>query len=149
MGRHAPHGLRHEHFVLEPLGPQHNVADHRAWMSSIDHIRATPGFRPELWGGDEWPVPMTLERNLADLEKHAAEFVRGEAFAYTVLDPDDGDVIGCVYVDPDEVTDMCCRLWVRADRARLDAELEQAVRNWLHGPEWGLGSVRFPGRDDT
>ena len=29
---------------LLPLGPEHNSADHAAWTSSIDHIRATPGF---------------------------------------------------------------------------------------------------------
>lgn len=147
MWRRAPEELRTEHFVLVPLGPQHNEADHRAWMGSIEHIRATPGFRAELWGGDDWPVPMSAERNLADLTQHADEFARGEAFAYTVLDPGDGDVIGCVYVDPDDVADALCRLWVRADRAHLDDELERTVRGWLSGPEWSLASVRFPGRD--
>jgi hypothetical protein len=29
---------------LEPLGPQHNQSDHAAWMSSIEHIRSTPGY---------------------------------------------------------------------------------------------------------
>ena len=147
MWRRAPDGLRRDEFVLEPLGPQHNDADHRAWMGSLAHIRATPGFRAELWGGDEWPYPMSAAANLDDLTKHAAEFERGEAFAYTVLDPADGDVIGCVYVDPDDVADAQCRLWVRADRAPLDTVLERTVRAWLAGPEWGFGSVRFPGRD--
>jgi uncharacterized protein (TIGR00369 family) len=30
-----PDGLFAEAFVLEPLGPEHNEADHAAWMSSI------------------------------------------------------------------------------------------------------------------
>jgi hypothetical protein len=47
--------------VLEPLGPEHNEDDHEAWSSSIEHIRATPGF---LDG--RWPSPMTLEENRAD-----------------------------------------------------------------------------------
>jgi hypothetical protein len=145
--RNAPDGLRHVDFVLESLGPQHNEADHRAWMSSIDHIGATPGFRPELWGGDDWPQPMSLDANLRDLVRHADEFERGEAFAYTVVDPTDGDVIGCVYIVPDEVAEARCRLWVRADRTELDHVLERAVRDWLAGPDWTLPSVRFPGRD--
>ena len=74
-------------FVLEPLGPEHNEADFEAWSTSIQHIRATPGFRADLWAGDDWPYPMTLDQNLADLTQHAEEFDRGEAFAYTVLDP--------------------------------------------------------------
>lgn len=136
-----------QHFVLEPLGPQHNDADHAAWSSSIDHIRATPGFRADLWGGDDWPYPMSAEQNLADLTQHAHEFDRGEALAYTVLEPGTRDVIGCVYVDPDDIADARCRFWVRADRAALDSELEQVIREWLSGPEWNLGAVRFPGRD--
>lgn len=143
----APARLSTESFVLEPLGPQHNDADHAAWTASIDHIRATPGFRSEQWGGDDWPTPMSLEQNLADLSQHEQEFIDGEAFAYTVLDPTSRDVIGCVYIDPDDVAEARCRLWVRADRAELDAELENVVRTWLGGPEWSLESVRFPGRD--
>lgn len=149
--RTAPASLRTEHFVLEPLGPQHNDADYQVWTSSIDHIRATPGFTPEHWDGDAWPYPMSLADNLVDLRQHADEFSRGEAFAYTVLDPHHGEVIGCVYVDPDDAapndTNVRCRLWVRADRAHLDATLEATVRAWLAGPAWYLTSVRFPGRD--
>lgn len=147
MWQRAPEGLRTDSFVLEPLGPQHNEADHRAWTSSIDHIRATPGFRAELWGGDDWPFPMSIEQNLADLVQHADEFARGDAFAYTVLDPATSEVIGCVYVDPDDVAEARCRLWVRSERAALDAELERTVREWLRGPDWAIASVRFPGRD--
>jgi hypothetical protein len=34
-------------------------------------------------------MPMTFDRNLADLKQHQREFVAGEAFAYSVLDEDD------------------------------------------------------------
>lgn len=147
MWRHGPIGLRTTRFILEPLGPQHNDADYLAWSNSIEHIRATPGFRADQWAGDEWPYPMSLTDNLADLTQHAEEFTRCEAFAYTVLDSNDGDVIGCVYVDPDDRADARCRLWVRSDVAHLDDELETVIREWLNGPDWGFTSVTFPGRD--
>lgn len=147
MWRQGPSGMSMPHFVLEPLGPEHNALDYFAWYTSIDHIRATPGFRAELWGGDDWPYAMSLDENRVDLTHHAEEFASGEAFAYTVLDPAHREVIGCVYIDPDEIAEARCRMWVRADRAHLDGELERAVRNWLNGPEWSLASVRFPGRD--
>ncbi len=54
---------------LVPLGPEHNDADYAAWASSIDHIRATPGF-PD----GSWPRPMSLEENRHDLERHAEDF---------------------------------------------------------------------------
>jgi hypothetical protein len=33
----APTVLASNQFHLEPLGPEHNQADHAAWMSSIEH----------------------------------------------------------------------------------------------------------------
>ncbi len=134
-------------FALAPLGPEHTAADHAAWSSSIAHVRATPGFDPEQWDGDPWPVPMSLAENRSDLVRHRAEFDRGEAFAYTVLDPATGDVIGCVYVEPDPsgAAEARARSWVRADRAALDGPLHAAVDAWLRS-EWPLRSVRWPGR---
>ena len=80
-------------FRLEPLGPQHNVADYAAWTSSIEHILATPGFQD--WG---WPPAkgMALEANLADLRRHADDFVQRRGFTYTVIETTGGEVIGCV-----------------------------------------------------
>jgi len=43
VGFAPPTSLATDQFHLEPLGPQHNQADHAAWMSSIEHIRSTPG----------------------------------------------------------------------------------------------------------
>src|SRR6516225_3116183 len=92
----VPRELITEEFRLEPLGPQHNAGDYEAWTSSIDHIRATPGF-----GGGKWPDPgLTLEGNLADLRRHAEDFAHRAGFTYTVLTPGSDRIIGCVYIYP-------------------------------------------------
>ena len=142
----VPQSLMGDGFRLEPLGPQHNASDHQAWSSSIDHIRATPGFTAADWDGDTWPYAMPAEANLADLEMHAGEFERREAFAYTVLGTA-GAVIGCVYIDPDTtgVADAMVRCWVSAPHAHLDAALADSVAQWLR-TEWPFATVRFPGR---
>ncbi len=119
-----------EHFRLEPLGPQHNESDHKAWTSSIEHIRSTPGYPDGRWppeGG------MTLEENRSDLERHAADFVARKGFTFTVLDPDGGDVIGCVYMYPskDPQYDVHVQSWVSADRAHLDGQLAETVSAWI------------------
>lgn len=116
-------------FVLEPLGPQHNDADHAAWTGSIEHIRATPGY-PD--GG--WPplAGMSLADNLADLQRHADDFAAGRGFTFTVLDPSDRHVIGCVYLYPGKApAQVEVQSWVRADRAELDGPLADAVAAWL------------------
>lgn len=119
-----------DRFRLEPLGPQHNDADHAAWVSSIEHIRATPGY-PD---GD-WPPRdgMSLEENLSDLLRHARDFDRRIGFTYTVLDPVVEDVIGCVYLYPSTSPgyDVTLLSWVRVDRADLDAPLAAAVAQWV------------------
>ncbi|MGZ4459370.1 MAG: GNAT family N-acetyltransferase [Nocardioidaceae bacterium] len=129
-GFDPPTSLVTDRFRLEPLGPQHNEADHAAWMSSIEHIRATPGY-PD--GG--WPPlgGMSLEENLSDLRRHADDFARGAGFTFTVLDTVDDDVIGCVYLYPpaSDEYDVTVQSWVRVDRAALDVPLAAAVANWV------------------
>jgi hypothetical protein len=143
-GFDPPVSLVTDEFRLEPLGPQHNEADHAAWMSSIEHIRSTAGFQ-----GSSWPPPegMTLEENLSDLQRHAADFTRRTGFTFTVLDPSDGDVIGCVYLYPSAADewDVTVRSWVRADRSGLDVPMADAVAGWL-AADWPWERVDRRGR---
>lgn len=138
----VPQGLSGPGFRLEPLGPQHNNADHRAWMSSIEHIRATPGFST-----GRWPPPdgMSLDENLRDLRRHADDLKRRVGFTYTVLD-DEGAVVGCVYIYPSRSDPRATevRSWVTASRAELDPVLHQAVDNWL-AADWPFTDVRYRG----
>ncbi len=124
----VPSRLRTGEFVLEPLGVQHNQADYAAWTSSTDHIRATPGF-----AGRDWPKPMTVDENRADLQQHADDFQARTGFTYTVLDPIDGDVIGCVYLYParDGAHDVDVRSRVRVSHAELDKALYSTIAEWL------------------
>ena len=139
-----PTPLATNQFHLEPLGPQHNQADHAAWMSSIEHIRSTPGY-PD----GNWPPRsgMTLEENLSDLRRHADDFARGGGFTFTVLDPGDNDVIGCVYLYPSasQDWDVTVQSWVRADRSGLDVPLADAVARWL-ATDWPWDRVDRCGR---
>ena len=113
-----PRGLSDPRFMLEPLGPQHNERDYAAWTSSIEHIRTTPGF------------------------------VDRTGFTYTVLDPADRDVIGCIYIYPrKDGSGPGVRSWVRADRADLDEPLADAVAGWLR-TAWPFAHVSYLGRPD-
>jgi hypothetical protein len=126
-------------FHLEPLGPVHNERDHEAWMTSIEHIRATPGMERR-----DWPAPMTLAENLTDLEMHAKEFADRGSFTYSVLDGD--TVIGCVYIYPgpgDHDADV--RSWVRYSRSDMDLVVWQALSEWLD-EEWPFRTFSYATR---
>jgi hypothetical protein len=138
----VPRELATGAFRLEPLGPQHNEGDYRAWMSSIDHIRSTPGME-----GRSWPRPeMTLADNLKDLQGHASDFANRKGFTYTVLTSDSDEIVGCVYIYPRKGEPGARILsWVRADRADLDAPLYEAVSEWLR-TAWPFTSVTYAPR---
>jgi hypothetical protein len=138
----VPLRLETAQFVLEPLGPEHNEADYRAWSSSIEHIHGTPG-----WEESSWPRSMTLDENRADLERHASDFADRTGFTYTVLSPE-GDVIGCVYIYPsrEETVEAHVSSWVRASSADLDAPLWRAVSAWLDS-DWPFETIDYAARD--
>jgi hypothetical protein len=137
-----PQGLATAEFVLEPLGPQHNDSDYAAWTSSIEHIHQTPGY-PD----GRWPYPMPLEKNRHDLERHQKDFQTRKGFTYTVLNPDDRRVIGCVYIYPLKNTPGTAEVlsWVTAARAELDVPLHRAVSDWLVC-DWPFAHVEYAPR---
>jgi hypothetical protein len=136
----VPQDLVGPGFRLEPLGPQHNEADLSAWTSSIDHIRATPGFPDGRWP----PVDgLSLAENLRDLQRHADDFKRRVGFTYTVLD--DADlVVGCVYIYPSRSDTRVATVqsWVSANRVELDLPVHDAVANWL-ATDWPFTDVQY------
>jgi hypothetical protein len=140
----VPLALATDQFRLEPLGPQHNDPDYEAWSSSAEHIHATPG-----WETESWPDDRSLEANLRDLQRHANDFENRAGFTYTVLDPTNYDVLGCVYIYPDKSEQHDARVfsWVRASRPELDVQLWRAVTDWL-ADEWPFGSVAYAERGD-
>ena len=130
-------------------GRAHNEADYAAWTSSIDHIRATPGF-----GEGNWPREMSLADNLRDLQRHARDFAERRGFTYTVLGTGDGGIIGCVYIYPpssqapgggERRLHAPVESWVRASHAALDVAVHDAVVAWLER-DWPFDSIEYAPR---
>ena len=95
---------------------------------------------------------MPIENNLGDLEQHARDFAARTGFTYTVLDPVDKTVIGCVYIYPARAReggevefDASVRSWVRAGSADLDVPLWRAVTALL-AADWPVTRVAYAAR---
>jgi len=125
----VPAGFAWAQFHLEPLDAHHNERDHEAWMSSIEHIRSTPGFSEEEEKG--WPVAMSLESNLEDLVRHAKDFRERKGFTYSILEGD--EVIGCIYIYPNNKTshDAWVSSWVRESHADFDESVRATLTAWI------------------
>ena len=108
----------------------------------MEHIAETPGY-PD----GSWPREMTRDENRADLQRHADDFHNRKGFTYTVLDPGDRDVIGCVYIYPLPDSDSAASVlsWVRKSHAHLDTPLWRAVTEWLES-DWPFATVEYARR---
>jgi hypothetical protein len=133
----VPEGLEHARFRLRILTVDDVVKDFDAINSRVDH-RGEP--KP--------PFVDTVTANLVDLGWHQKEFQLRRSFAYTVVAPDESEVLGCVYLNPSETHDARVRLWVRASAFAdgLDPVLEETVREWV-ATRWPFGRVTFEERD--
>jgi hypothetical protein len=133
----VPTGLEHERFRLRKLTVDDVVQDFDAICSRVDHL-----------GTSQPPFVPTIELNLVDLGWHQKEFELRRSFAYTVVAPDESEVLGCVYLYPSETHDAQIKLWVRQSAwdDGLDPVLEATVREWV-ATRWPFGRVTFAERD--
>jgi hypothetical protein len=124
-----PLHLHHPLFQLRPLRATDVEADFAAVTASADRLRAWGTSALGLAG---WPREgFTLAENLRDLQRHEAEFISREAFAYTVLRPDAAVTLGCVYFYPDAVAQVRISMWIRTGACALQPVLQAAVREWV------------------
>ena len=127
----VPAGLEHERFRMRMLTVDDVVKDFDALC---DRVNAAGERQPRF--------VETVRENLVDLGWHQKEFAVRRSFAYTVVAPDESQVLGCVYVDPSDTHDARVWLWVRqsAWEDGLDPLLESTVRDWI-ARDWPFASV--------
>ena len=131
-------------FRLRMLSVADVIGDYDAVMSSEAYIQT-------LWPNSSWPTGLTIEQNLIDLGWHQKEFQRRRSFAYTVTDPSDERILGCVYIYPTRKLgfDAAVYAWTRppeqTEVVSVDA-LRAAVRAWLKR-SWPFEASVFPGAD--
>ena len=138
-----------ERVHLEPIGGQHAVSDYIAVMDSYEHLNATMRF--DLYFQEK---PYTIDQNREALRGHWREYLRREAYTYTVLKIDDRETcVGAVYLYPLPGSDRSERsvqltYWVtRQELERdLDRHVLETMLNWLQ-ESWPFDVVRLPFHD--
>jgi hypothetical protein len=139
----VPELLETERLRLRPLKIHDAVRDYDAVMTSEKRLRNV--YVP---GGD-WPSGLTLEQNIIELGWHQAEFQMRTSFAYTVVNLDESEVLGCVYLYPTnkEPYDVEVKMWVRQSRVAegLDQHLFETVESWI-ADFWPFENPAYPGR---
>ena len=78
---------------LVPLGPAVAELDYKAYMSSIEHIRASMG--------GNWPKPgLRMDDQAKDMAGEKAQWDARKSFPYAVLSADGSKEFGCFYIRP-------------------------------------------------
>lgn len=113
---------------------------------------AVMGSQQRLWSlyGDAWawpPADMTIEHDYADLARHEREIAEHVSFNYALLDAEESEILGCVYIDPLEgdPSEAMAAWWVvdRIVGSTAEAELDAVVRRWLD-TVWPFARVATP-----
>jgi hypothetical protein len=146
-----PDGFVHPERVELPTG--HHLRPIRESDVEVDYPAVT-GSRERLWAkyGETWgwpPAGMSHDADRADLARHEAEIAAHEAFNYAVLDAEETELLGCVYVDPPDDrsppgTGAVVSWWVvdREVGGELEAALDRFVPDWL-AEAWGFRSIHY------
>ncbi|MFA6170855.1 MAG: GNAT family N-acetyltransferase [Patescibacteria group bacterium] len=118
--------------------------DYDAVISSIEHLKGI--FGPN----SPWPADgLTLEEDLAALNYHQKEFLEKSSFAYTVMNLDESQCLGCVYIMPSDnrLYGAMVVMWIRKSELSngLDEELFSGVASWIN-KEWPFKNAAYPGR---
>ena len=138
----VPIELSTANFTLRMLSIDDVEKDYEAVTSSAERLS-------RVWPESGWPAGLTLRQNLIDLGWHEKEFQNRSSFAYTVVAPDESQVLGCVYFYPTEKVgyDTEVFLWVREGEVAndLDQALFEVVQQWL-ASDWPFENPAYPGR---
>ena len=133
------------------LSTGHHLRPIRADDVDID-FPAVMGSRARLWAkfSERWgwpPASMTFEQDRDDLARHEREIAAHETFNYAVLNPDESELLGCIYIDPPpegSLHDAMSSWWVvdGAVGTPLERTLDDFVHDWLR-ETWGFESVLY------
>ncbi len=137
----VPLTLETDLFKLKKLTPDYAELDYDAVMSSKENLRNVFSIN------DDWPAEnMTLNDNIKDLQRHEQDFDKRTGFTYTVLNHDESQCLGCVYIYR-TITDYNAVVffWVRDSELKneLDKKLFAALKKWLN-EKWSLERIAFP-----
>jgi len=133
-----------EEFVLRPIVAADVELDYAAVMESKEYLRP--------WEQTGWPADdFTLEDDREDVEMLERRHDARQAFTWTMMNPDETECWGCVYLMPPDARSYresrivpigdarwedyggLVNFWVRTSRldSGVDERLLSAVRSWL------------------
>lgn len=135
QGIEPPSGFKVDTFVVRPLVPSDVVLDHDAVISSREflyHWEQDPPYPPE---------DFSVEDNAVDLEQMDNMHRGGSRYTFTVMNADETQVLGCIYLLPNDDP-----MYQTAHVASYDgtdlSSIDATVSFWVRPSTWEDGFER-------
>ena len=122
-------------FVVRPLVPADVELDHAAVMASREflyHWEQEPPYPPE---------DFSVADNLADLEQMDEAHRSGSRYTYSVLNADESEVLGCVYLLPNDDR-MYRSAHVTSHDGTDFSTIDATLSFWVRPSTWADGFER-------
>lgn len=118
-----PERLETNEYLLRPIRATDAELDYEAVMESKEFLR--------LWEQTTWPEDdFTVAANREDLARLQQRFMDGVSFTYTVMNPDETQCLGCVYVIPTDSRQLA-KTQITAIGAASWSDFQVAVYFWI------------------
>ncbi len=135
QGIEPAEGFSGDGFIVRPLLLSDVVLDHEAVMSSREflyHWEQDPPYPPE---------DFSVEDNLGDLEQMIGEHTKGTRYTYTVMNADETQTLGCIYMLGNN--DRMYRSAVVSSHDGTDfSSIDATVSFWVRVSTWENGFER-------
>ena len=135
QGIEAADGFMADGFIVRRLVPSDVALDYDAVMSSREfllHWEQNPPYPPENF---------SVEDNLKDLEKMDSAHRDGSRYTYTVMNADETQALGCIYLLPNDD-----RMYLTAEVTTHDgtdlSSVDATVSFWVRPSTWKDGFER-------
>jgi RimJ/RimL family protein N-acetyltransferase len=129
-------GFMRDGFVVRPLVPSDVVLDHDAVMASREflyHWEQDPPYPPENF---------SVEDNLEDLVRMDIEHHNGTRYTYTVMNATETQVLGCIYLTPNDDRMYRTARVTSHDGTDLSS-VDATVAFWVRPSTWKEGFERL------
>jgi len=129
-------GFMRDGFIVRPLVPSDVVLDHDAVMASREflyHWEQDPPYPPENF---------SVEDNLEDLVRMDNEQRNGTRYTYTVMNATETQVLGCIYLAPNDDRMYRTARVTSHDGTDLSS-VDATVAFWVRPSTWKDGLERL------
>tara|TARA_B110000208_G_C11728501_1_gene415477 strand:+ start:865 stop:1314 length:450 start_codon:yes stop_codon:yes gene_type:complete len=134
-----PNKLITKTFYLQILNKDMLHIDYHIIKSNANHLLETFDKDPK------WPENISFQDNLNDLILHGQQFAERTAFAFSIIDINTHEYLGCIYIYPTENKDYDCEIYYWVTLKEFNKGFKKkllVIKNWIK-KDWPFKNILY------